>query len=110
MRLLRYNKSTGYSFHDVLEASTVKYAIVSHRWYEDGRDVLYDDIINQYEPSAIVKDGWKKLDYARMQAEKDGLEYFWIDTCCIDKRNSAELSEAINSMYYWYQTAQVCKC
>jgi hypothetical protein len=32
----------------------------------------------------------------------------WLDSCCIDKTSSAELSEAINSMYRWYQNAQVC--
>ena len=39
---------------------------------------------------------------------KDGLSHAWIDTCCIDKSSSAELSEAINSMYTWYEVAQVC--
>ncbi len=38
----------------------------------------------------------------------EGLEYIWIDTCCIDKSSSAELSEALNSMYPWYQKAQIC--
>jgi hypothetical protein len=42
------------------------------------------------------------------QAAKDGLSYFWIDTCCIDKSSSADLSEAINSMYFWYKNARVC--
>ncbi|KAH6714351.1 hypothetical protein BKA61DRAFT_632289 [Leptodontidium sp. MPI-SDFR-AT-0119] len=35
-------------------------------------------------------------------AVSDGFEYIWIDTCCIDKTSSAELSEAINSMFRWY--------
>ena len=41
-------------------------------------------------------------------ALNDGWDWIWIDTCCIDKRSSAELSEAINSMYLWYREAQVC--
>jgi hypothetical protein len=39
---------------------------------------------------------------------KDGYKYAWIDTCCIDKSNSSELSEAINSMFAWYQNSAVC--
>ena len=38
----------------------------------------------------------------------DGWKCVWIDTCCIDKTSSAELSEAINSMYQWYERADVC--
>ncbi|KAG9313428.1 hypothetical protein JVU11DRAFT_5749 [Chiua virens] len=45
---------------------------------------------------------------ACIQAMQDGFSYIWLDTCCIDKRNSAELGEAINSMYRWYQTSDVC--
>lgn len=32
----------------------------------------------------------------------------WVDTCCIDKSSSAELSEAINSMFAWYRNAKIC--
>ncbi|KAM0554138.1 hypothetical protein ACHAPJ_006937 [Fusarium lateritium] len=42
------------------------------------------------------------------QARKDNLKYTWIDTCCINKENPAELNEAINSMFQWYQKASVC--
>lgn len=42
------------------------------------------------------------------QARRDSLEYAWVDTCCIDKTSSAELSEAINSMYRWYADSKVC--
>jgi hypothetical protein len=48
------------------------------------------------------------LAFCGKQAAQDGLQYFWADTCCIDKTSSAELSEAINSMYHWYQEAEVC--
>ncbi|TFA97529.1 hypothetical protein CCMA1212_010730 [Trichoderma ghanense] len=49
-----------------------------------------------------------KLTGCCQQAQKDGLGYAWIDTCCIDKTNLVELSEAINSMYRWYSRASVC--
>ncbi|GAB1309854.1 Heterokaryon incompatibility domain-containing protein [Madurella fahalii] len=54
------------------------------------------------------KAGYSKITYACSQAAKDGYRYVWIDTCCIDKRSSAEVSEAINSMWSWYQRAAVC--
>ncbi|KAK4234253.1 vegetative incompatibility protein HET-E-1 [Achaetomium macrosporum] len=54
------------------------------------------------------KAGYAKIAYACSQAERDGYRYVWVDTCCIDKRSSAEVSEAINSMFSWYQRAAVC--
>ncbi|KAK4580400.1 hypothetical protein LTR86_000603 [Recurvomyces mirabilis] len=107
MRLLRIIQD-GYAFHGVLEPEKVTYAILSHRWYAEGKDVLFDDIANQHLTSVASREGWKKLNYASAQAAKDGIQYFWVDTCCIDRRNSAELSEAINSMYYWYKSAKCC--
>ena len=41
-------------------------------------------------------------------AEWCNIDYAWVDICCIDKSSSAELSEAINSMFRWYQRAEVC--
>ncbi|KAK6433557.1 hypothetical protein LTR95_010268 [Oleoguttula sp. CCFEE 5521] len=79
------------------------YAILSHTW-GDG-EVLFDDID---EPHAKRLVGYKKIDFACRQALDDQLQYVWIDTCCIDKRSSAELSEAINSMYRWYYDAHIC--
>ncbi|KAI6147955.1 hypothetical protein BKA82DRAFT_239798 [Pisolithus tinctorius] len=52
--------------------------------------------------------GYEKIIKSCEQAKKDGYRWIWIDTCCIDKRSSAELSEAINSMYQWYHESQKC--
>ena len=41
-------------------------------------------------------------------AREQGLSYAWIDTCCIDKSSSAELTEAINSMFNWYKESAIC--
>jgi hypothetical protein len=77
------------------------YAILSHTW--DPNEVTFKDIDrNGY------KSGSTKINGCCRQAVKDGLEYVWIDTCCIDKSSSAELSEAINSMWLWYQEAKAC--
>lgn len=66
---------------------------------------LHKDIENG---TAKTKAGYKKLEFCGEQAARDGLLYFWIDTCCIDKANSTELSKAINSMFKWYQKARKC--
>lgn len=80
-----------------------KYAILSHRWGE--QEVLYRDMING---TARQKTGFQKLRSCCREAEKENIKYVWIDTCCIDKSSSAELSEAINSMYRLYQNCLVC--
>ena len=82
-----------------------KYAILSHTWREDEDEVLFTDM---EKGSAESKAGYQKLQYACKQAADAGWEYIWIDTCCIDKSSSAELSEAINSMFSWYQRAEIC--
>ncbi|KAI0815532.1 HET-domain-containing protein [Xylaria sp. FL0064] len=82
-----------------------EYAILSHTW-EAGQEVTFQEFSRESRTSA--KRGYWKIDQTCQQAIRDGLDYVWVDTCCIDKSSSAELSEAINSMYNWYQRASVC--
>ncbi|RMZ34758.1 hypothetical protein D0859_01050 [Hortaea werneckii] len=107
MRLLHRDAQGTYYLKEIADALEERYAILSHRWYPDG-DILYADLANQQQPEIRNKQGWRKLRYAVDQAERDRYRYVWIDTCCIDKTSSTELSEAINSMFFWYQQAQVC--
>lgn len=79
------------------------YAIFSHKW--DANEVTMQDM---QRGDADQKPGYKKVSMTCEIAKNHGLDYVWIDTCCIDKTSSAELSEAINSMYRWYQEAVVC--
>ena len=69
-------------------------------------ELVFADVENV--ASTAHKPGWAKVNQARDQAQRDGLAWIWIDTCCIDKRSSAELSEAINSMFRWYGAATRC--
>jgi hypothetical protein len=78
------------------------YAILSHTWGADSEEVTYHDLV--YGTSS-AKSGYSKLEFCIYQARQDGLSYFWVDTCCIDKSSSAELQEAINSMFKWYRQA-----
>ena len=57
---------------------------------------------------AKLKRGFNKIKECCRQAKDAGLSYAWVDTCCIDKTSSAELSEAINSMFAWYSASEVC--
>ena len=79
------------------------YAILSHTW-EDG-EVLFHDISTDL---AKEKKGWSKILGSCVEAEKLGIFYLWVDTCCIFKESSAELSESINSMFAWYRDARIC--
>jgi hypothetical protein len=81
-----------------------RYAILSHTWGKE--EVSFQDI--QHLRSAKKKAGYAKIQHTCQQAKDDGLQYAWVDTCCIDKSSSAELQEAINSMYRWYTDAEIC--
>lgn len=80
------------------------YAILSHRW-EDG-EVSFQDI--QDPLVASQKPQWSKVKNFCEMALFYGYDWAWVDTCCIDKTSSSELSEAINSMYRWYENAGLC--
>ncbi|KAI6152424.1 heterokaryon incompatibility protein-domain-containing protein, partial [Pisolithus tinctorius] len=87
-----------------LEDSVTDYAILSHRWVVG--EVGYMEIENRNEIRG--RDGYKKIMKSCQQAKIDGLDWLWVDTCCIDKRNSSELSEALNSMFRWYENSKRC--
>ncbi|KAK7988524.1 hypothetical protein PG989_008839 [Apiospora arundinis] len=104
MRLLNTTTLRLETFTD--ERSAPPYAILSHTWEED--EVLFDDIKNWASSGWEHKQGGQKVRKSAEQALSDDLKYIWIDTLCIDKSSSAELSEAINSMFNWYQGSAVC--
>ncbi len=58
--------------------------------------------------TGLSKRGFHKIRFCDKQAQHDGLSHFWVDTCCIDKKNAVELQEAINSMFRWYRNADRC--
>ncbi|KXH34496.1 HET domain-containing protein [Colletotrichum simmondsii] len=80
-----------------------RYVILSHTWGND--EVTFQDLDRPYH---IKKRGYAKIDGTCSLAARNGIKWVWIDTCCIDKTSSAELSEAINSMYRWYEDSQIC--
>jgi hypothetical protein len=100
MRLLNAETRKLESF---LDAYIPPYAILSHTWGAD--EVTFQEI---HTLRAENKLGYRKIKYACDQALLEGFAYIWVDTCCIDKTSSAELSEAINSMFKWYRDAGIC--
>jgi hypothetical protein len=103
MRLLQYNSDGDFSLTEFVESDIPKYAILSHRW--EAEEVTFKDLVDVTSKS---KASYGKIQFCGAQARRNGLQYFWVDTCCIDKSNSTELAEAINSMFRWYQDASRC--
>jgi hypothetical protein len=82
------------------------YAILSHTWdTENNKEVTFEDLEAGIEKG---KAGYRKIEFCEKQATAAGLQYFWIDTCCINRRSETELSEAVNSMFRRYQKANRC--
>ncbi|KAK0618869.1 hypothetical protein B0T14DRAFT_478724 [Immersiella caudata] len=106
MRLLKRAPNGGFCLtKDFVGGSIPSYAILSHTWGPDSEEVTFQDLMNG---AGKHKTGYEKIRFCADQAEHDGLLYFWIDTCCINKENSSELAEAINSMFRWYHDATRC--
>lgn len=105
MRLLRLQHDGKFSRVEFFSKDIPPYAILSHTWEADDEEVTFKDI---EKGTGKKMAGYAKIQFCGEQAKKDGLQYFWVDTCCIDKSSSAELSEAINSMFRWYQDATKC--
>lgn len=106
MRLLQLGATGELTLTRDISYDIPPYAILSHTWGTGLDDeVTLQDI---KENKGEGKPGYQKILFCGQQAERDGLDYFWVDTCCIDKTSSADLTEAINSMFRWYQNAQKC--
>lgn len=117
MHLITTSPDGGLCLKEFVGNSIPPYAILSHTWGPDDQEVTYRDLNSQvhttasapYFPSRYMqKPGYRKLEFCVNRAAQDGLQYSWVDTCCIDKSSSVELSEAINSMFRWYREAAVC--
>ena len=100
MRLLNVHTLT---LEEFLDGSIPGYAILSHRWSNE--EVTFQQMEAGQAPHGL---GLSKIKGFCHMAKGGGRSWVWVDTCCIDKKSSAELSEAINSMYGWYEQASAC--
>ncbi|KAL6901193.1 heterokaryon incompatibility domain-containing protein [Trichoderma evansii] len=99
MRLINTRTLKLHQFH----GKPPPYAILSHTWGRE--EVSFQDF---HSPDLREKlAGFSKIKSACKQAYSHGLDYAWVDTCCIDKSSSAELSESINSMFKWYKNSEI---
>jgi hypothetical protein len=100
---MRLVNTSSLLIEEFLQRMVPEYAILSHVWQDE--EVTLKDV---QSGSASAKKGYAKIVNCCKKSAEDGYQYCWIDTCCIDKTSSAELSEAINSMYQWYKDSSVC--
>lgn len=109
MRLLYLEEDGTVSLTEDKDRMPYDYAILSHTWGCDDEEVIFDDLQHLASPdkreAIVAKPGYRKLLFCAQQTQRCGLRYFWIDTCCINRSSSAELQEAINSMFEWYRAA-----
>ncbi|KAF2023448.1 HET-domain-containing protein, partial [Setomelanomma holmii] len=98
MRLLHFDALGRLVLTDFRSKTIPPYAILSHRWSDS--EILLEHIAR--DAYKDKQEGYRKLQFCAKQAAQDGLQYFWIDTCCIDRWNLPERSRAINSMFQWY--------
>jgi hypothetical protein len=104
MRLLHRLPNGEFELVSVDDQNPPFYAILSHTW-NDGQEVTYNELL---AGTGKDKTGYAKILFCGERAASDGLSLFWVDTCCIDKSDSQELSTAINSMFRWYRRASKC--
>src|SRR5438105_1716016 len=105
MRLLRLEDNGEFHLDNFPVKKIPPYAVLSHTWSLHDEEVTFKDILKDRGKS---KAGYSKTRFCGKQAKKDDLEHFWVDTCCIDKSSSAELQEAVSSMFRWYHDAAEC--
>ena len=105
-RLLERQPDGSLIFREFTNEEDPAYAILSHTWLKDNNEeVSFQDVEAGTDKS---KAGWEKIRFCADKAAAHGLRYFWIDTCCIDKKNNTELSKSINLMFRWYREATRC--
>lgn len=115
MRLLNVDTLLFEEFAHPTNQPPSPYAILLHRWGPEGDEISFKEYKKIIVPQENVpthtytsRRRYTKIVNLCRLAKLHGCQWAWIDTCCIDKRSSAELTEAINSMFAWYQKAHVC--
>src|SRR6266699_1777151 len=104
MRLLERNDAGEICLTEIpLNRDPPPYAILSHTW--DKEEVSFEDLMDGIGKEKL---GYKKIRFIGDEASRNGLRFFWVDTCCMHKASSSELQEAINCMFRWYRQAAKC--
>lgn len=101
--MIRLIDTSNLTFQEFENPAVPRYAIVSHRWGQD--EVSHQDFLDGKKRESY---GWTKIIKACEIARAHELGWLWVDTCCIDKKSSAELTESINTMFRWYYHSHDC--
>lgn len=105
MHLLSFDKSGELTLTKRPDDKRPPYAVLSHTWGDEDDELTFRDI---QDGLGKGKAGFQKVMFCGRQAQKDDLFDFWVDSCCINKSDSSELSESIISMFRWYKQAAKC--
>ncbi|KAK3307177.1 NACHT domain-containing protein [Chaetomium strumarium] len=105
MRLLERNAAGDIRLTKFFTSNVPRYAILSHTWGTEEEEISFQDLMDGIGENKV---GYNKIRFCGDQAWRDGLQFFWVDTCCINKPDNTELQEAINSMFRWYRDAAKC--
>jgi hypothetical protein len=108
MRLLSLTSTDTLTSTEFFGNDIPRYAIMSHTWGHESEEMTFWDLRRDDGQSKADLVGYKKIMFCGQEARRRGINFFWVDTCCIDRSSSAELSEAINSMFRWYSEAAKC--
>jgi hypothetical protein len=94
MRLLECKNDNEFTLTKHIIDNIPRYTILSHTWGADIEEVIFRDLT---DGTGKDKAGYSKIQLCGEQARHNGLQYFWVDICCINKSNNTELADAINS-------------
>ncbi|KAL1941954.1 hypothetical protein VTO73DRAFT_6484 [Trametes versicolor] len=117
MRLLDISQFPKLKFCEVTDLNKARYAVLSHVWNKEKDEGGFipeptfqevAEVVLQHYGVLPEEPKFDKLRSFCQVAHTHGYKLAWADMCCIDKTSSAEVSEAIASMFYWYRTADVC--
>lgn len=121
MRLIKLNgeyNNEAYEFEEFYGDNVPSYFILSHTWGKPSDELSYRKLL-EYQTSSLTETPERthllrkvrfcaKIAAIYKRVHDVVVEHCWIDTCCINKEDSNELSEAINSMFRWYQKSRLC--
>src|ERR1700760_1720607 len=105
MYLIKADQIDHLELEEVPSHNPPEHAILSHTWGDPSEEVLFEDIKAK---TAASKPAYAKIRQTCEQAQKDGLNYVWVDSACIQRSNSVELQESLNSMFLWYHKSTKC--
>ncbi|KAI0391551.1 heterokaryon incompatibility protein-domain-containing protein [Xylariaceae sp. FL0594] len=100
---MRLVNTTSFELDECLGDTTKEYAILSHTWDDD--ECTLPDMSG---PRGRQRKGFKKIEFCCEQARRDGIEWAWVDTCCVDSSSTEDVTMTVNSLFRWYQNAKIC--